>query len=180
MLRLFSIDSGSESWHWQSLSLNECCARVLCEHENAIMELELELQVVLPDELMPVWGDRDKLELLLNALIDNAIKFNKLGGRLSISAACSELRGQPAVYLQIVNQGQSVPREHAEDVFQKYSQLGALDAGKPRGVGIGLATCRAILRQMQGEIFLEPLDDEGTSIGLLLPSRQTFMESTND
>lgn len=180
MLRLFSIDSGSENWHWQSLSLNECCARVLCEHEIAITEMELELQVVLPDELMPVWGDQDKLELLLNALIDNAIKFNKLGGRLSISAACSELHGQPAVYLQIVNQGQSVPREHAEDVFQKYSQLGDLDAGKPRGVGIGLATCRAILRQMQGEIFLEPLDDEGTSIGLLLPSRQTLMESTND
>jgi len=36
---------------------------------------------------------------------------------------------------------------------------------------VGLATCRAILRQMGGEVFLEPTDEEGTSIGLLLPTR---------
>ncbi|MDH3453765.1 MAG: GAF domain-containing protein [Desulfuromonadales bacterium] len=179
MLRLFSIDSGSENWHWQSLSLSECFARVLREHEVDILEMGLELQVDLPEDLMRVWGDQDKLELLLDALVDNAIKFNRQGGLLSISAGSLTLHGQPAVYLQIANQGRSVPRESAEDIFHEYSQLGDLDAGKPSGVGIGLATCRAILRQMQGEIFLEPVDEEGTSIGLLLPTRQTLMESTN-
>ena len=33
-----------------------------------------------------------------------------------------------------------------EDIFQEYSQLGELDAGKPSGIGVGLATCRAFLR----------------------------------
>lgn len=171
MLRLFSIDSGSESWDWQRLSLGECLEDVLQEHEVEIMQMDLELQVAVPGDLMPVWGDRDKLELLLGTLIDNAIKFNRHGGRLSINASSLTLHGQPAVYLQIANHGQSVPREYAEDIFQEYSQLGDLDVGKPSGVGIGLATCRAILRQMHGEIFLEPVDDEGTSIGLLLPTR---------
>ena len=128
---------------------------------------------------MQVWGDPDKLELLLDALIDNAVKFNQQGGHLSVRAGNLTLHGKPAVYLQIANHGQSVPRENAEDIFQEYSQLGDLDAGKPSGVGIGLATCRAILRQMQGEIFLEPVEDEGTSIGLLLPTMQTHMELNN-
>ncbi len=172
MLRLFSIDSGSEDWHWQSLSLSECFARVLRAHEVEIAEVNLELQVDFPSNLMQVWGDQDKLELLLEALVDNAIKFNCQGGHLSISAANLTLHGKPAVYLQITNQGQSVPRESAYDIFQEYSQLGELDAGKPSGVGIGLATCRAILRQMHGEIFLEPVENEGTSIGLLLPTTE--------
>ncbi|MCK4508367.1 MAG: GAF domain-containing protein [Desulfuromonadales bacterium] len=176
MLRLFSIDSGSEDWHWQSLSLSECFTRVLHVHDVAIAELNLDLQVAFPTDLMPLWGDQDKLELLLEALVDNAVKFNRQGGRLSISAANLTLHGKPAVYLQIANQGQTVPRESADDIFQEYSQLGELDAGKPSGVGIGLATCRAILRQMHGEIFLEPVEDEGTSIGLLLPTT----ELTND
>ncbi len=171
MLRLFSIDSGSENWHWQNLSLSESFSRVLLEHEDELLEKDLILQVLLPENLMPVWGDQDKLELLLNALIDNAIKFNRQGGRLSINAGSLTLHDQPAVYVQIANQGQAVPRESAEDIFQEYSQLGNLDAGKPSGVGIGLATCRAILRQMQGEIFLEPVNEEGTSIGLLLPTK---------
>lgn len=179
MLRLFSIDSGSENWHWQNLSLGDGLVRTLVEYEATIIDLDLDLKLHLPDDLMSVWGDQDKLALLLDALVDNAVKFNRPGGALSISAANLTLHGAPAVYLQIVNQGQSVPREHAEDIFQEYSQLGSLDVGKPSGVGIGLATCRAILRQMRGDIFLEPVEGEGTSIGLLLPARPAHTESIN-
>jgi K+-sensing histidine kinase KdpD len=171
MLRLFSIDSGSESWHWQDLALKDSVTRVLSKHEAEIVTMELILQVHLPDELMTVWGDQDKLDMLFDALVDNAVKFNRQGGRLSIHAANLTLHGQPAVYLQIANQGQTVSREHAEDIFQEYSQLGDLNVGKPRGVGIGLATCRALLRQMKGEIFLELVEEEGTTIGLLLPTK---------
>jgi signal transduction histidine kinase len=171
MLRLFSLDSGSENWNWQALPIATPFRRVLKNHDASIRELNLELQVDFPEDLLPVWSDEDKLELLFEALVDNAVKFNRAGGRLSAVAGNLTLHGKPALYLQISNQGKAVPRENAEDIFQEYSQLGELDTGKPSGIGVGLATCRAILRQMQGEIFLEPNDAEGTSIGLLLPTR---------
>lgn len=177
MLRLFSLDSGSENWEWQELSLASCIERVMKGHDDKIRTKDLRLEMVLPDNLMPIWADQDKLELLIDALVDNAVKFNRHGGRLMIVAGNLTLHGEPALYLQISNQGESVPRENAEDIFQEYSQLGELDTGKPSGVGVGLATCRAILRHMQGEIFLEPTDEEGTSIGLLLPIR---MELKNE
>lgn len=171
MLRLFSLDSGSENWEWQELSLAESFERVLKNHQDKILEMDLNVEMALAEDLMPVWADQDKLELLLDALLDNAVKFNRLGGRLSVVAGNLTLHGKPALYLQIGNQGKTVSRENAEDIFEEYSQLGELDSGKPSGVGVGLATCRAILRHMQGEIFLEPTDGEGTSIGLLLPTR---------
>ncbi len=177
MLRLFSLDSGSENWDWQVVSLPEALSRVLENHDIRIREMNLDLHVDFPEDLLPVWADQDKLELLFDGLVDNAVKFNRQGGHLSVTAGNLTLHGEPALYLQISNQGKTVPRESAEDIFQEYSQLGELDAGKPSGVGVGLATCRAILRQMQGEIFLEPKDEEGTSIGLLLPTR---MELNND
>jgi signal transduction histidine kinase/CheY-like chemotaxis protein len=169
MLRLFAIDSGGENWDWQSVELAEVVERVLLEYEDRIAARELIVEAELAEELPQVWGARDKLELLLSALVDNAIKFNRQGGRLSLRADPLELYGKPAVYLRIANDGETVPRESAEDVFEGYSQLGRLDAGKPSGVGIGLATSRAILRQMQGEIVLEPGEGEGTAFGLLLP-----------
>ena len=171
MLRLFSLDSGSENWDWQVASLPEALRRVLENHDVRIQEMNLNLHVDFPEDLLPVWADQDKLELLFDALVDNAVKFNRQGGRLSVTAGNLTLHGEPAVYVQISNQGKTVPRENAEDIFQEYSQLGELDAGKPSGIGVGLATCRAILRQMKGDIFLEPNDEEGTSIGLLLPTR---------
>ena len=171
MLRLFSLDSGSENWDWQVASLPEALRRVLENHDVRIQEMNLNLHVDFPEDLLPVWADQDKLELLFDALVDNAVKFNRQGGCLSVTAGNLTLHGEPAVYVQISNQGKTVPRENAEDIFQEYSQLGELDAGKPSGIGVGLATCRAILRQMKGDIFLEPNDEEGTSIGLLLPTR---------
>ncbi len=171
MLRLFSLDSGSENWDWQVVSLPETLSRVLENHDVRIQEMTLNLHVDFPEDLQPVWADQDKLELLFDALVDNAVKFNRQGGRLSVMAGNLTLHGEPTVYVQISNQGKTVPRENAEDIFQEYSQLGELDTGKPSGIGVGLATCRAILRQMKGDIFLEPNDEEGTSIGLLLPTR---------
>jgi signal transduction histidine kinase/DNA-binding NarL/FixJ family response regulator len=171
LLRLFSLDSGSENWDWQLVSLPEAFSRVLENHDVRIQEMNLNLHVDFPEDLQPVWADQDKLELLFDALVDNAVKFNRQGGRLSVTAGNLRLHGEPTLYLQISNQGKSVPRENAEDIFQEYSQLGELDTGKPSGIGVGLATSRAILRQMKGDIFLEPDDDEGTSIGLLLPTR---------
>jgi len=171
MLRLFSLDSGSENWDWQVVSLPEALSRVLENHDVRIQEMNLDLHVDFPEDLLSVWADQDKLELLFDALVDNAVKFNREGGRLSVTAGNLMLHGEPTLYLQISNQGKTVPRENAEDIFQEYSQLGELDTGKPSGIGVGLATCRAILRQMKGDIFLEPDDEEGTTIGLLLPTR---------
>ena len=171
MLRLFSLDAGSENWDWQVVSLPEALSPVLENHDVRIQEMNLDLHVDFPEDLLSVRADQDKLELLFDALVDNAVKFNREGGRLSVTAGNLMLHGEPALYLQISNQGKTVPRENAEDIFQEYSQLGELDTGKPSGIGVGLATCRAILRQMKGDIFLEPDDEEGTTIGLLLPTR---------
>jgi len=171
MLRLFSLDAGSENWDWQVVSLPEALSPVLENHDVRIQEMNLDLHVDFPEDLLSVRADQDKLELLFDALVDNAVKFNREGGRLSVTAGNLMLHGEPTLYLQISNQGKTVPRENAEDIFQEYSQLGELDTGKPSGIGVGLATCRAILRQMKGDIFLEPDDEEGTTIGLLLPTR---------
>jgi len=170
MLRLFSIDSDNERWHWQHLDLRPCLEEALTGHAEAIDDLDLGVDVVLADDLRPLWADHDKLLLLLDALIDNAVKFNRAGGAVRIRAENREVGDHPCVYLAIANDGRTVQPEQADFIFQHYSQLGDLDTGKPCGVGIGLATCRVILRQMRGSIFLEPRSGEGTCMGLLLPT----------
>lgn len=176
MLRLFSIDSGSEGWRWENIPLEECVRGVLGDYDVRMAEENLQLECDFPADLPDVWGARDKLEILVDALIDNAVKFNRNGGRLSVRASIGALQGLPAVVLQVDNQGQSTPPESARLLLQGYTQLGDLDTGKPSGVGIGLATSRAILRQMCGDIRFEPVSGEGTSIRVLLPVRETFEE----
>jgi signal transduction histidine kinase len=179
MLRLFAIDSGSENWNWQELDLVAAVIDCLQSHELGQAELALDLDCVMAEDLQLIWGDPDRVALLLDSLFDNAIKFNRPGGSIRLRSENRDLNGSPMVYLSISNEGTTVPQESAEEIFQQYTQLGGLDSGKPSGVGIGLATCRAILRQMHGDIFLEPMSGEGTSLGVLLPTRQTYEDKNN-
>ena len=180
MLRLFSLDSGLENWHWQELDLAVAISRQLSEYQDALRERELSLAVDIAAGLAPVWGDGDKLTLLLGSLLDNAIKFNRQGGEVAIQAENRQIDGRPMVYLAIANDGESVPVAAADEIFEAYAQLGDLDTGKPHGVGIGLATCRAILHQLHGRIFLEPHERQGTRFGLILPTRTAFEEMDHD
>lgn len=180
MLRLFAIDSGSERWQWQAVSLPDCLAETLEKHILPIAEKDLAIEREIAPDLAAVWADRDKLLLLLEALVDNAVKFNRPGGSIRLRVENRESGGRPHVYLAIANDGRTVPPEMADKIFQHYSQLGDIDTDKPCGVGVGLATCRAILRQMQGSIFLEPMNGEGTCLGLLLPVRPHREEVAHD
>ncbi|PLX87544.1 MAG: hypothetical protein C0614_03005 [Desulfuromonas sp.] len=180
MLRLFSLDSGLENWHWQELDLAAIITRQLSVCKNSLQERDLSVAVDIADGLAPIWGDSDKLALLLGCLLDNAIKFNLQGGTVAIEAGNRQVDGQPMVYLTIANDGESVPLSAADEIFEAYAQLGDLDTGKPHGVGIGLATCRAILHQLHGRIFLEPHERQGTRFGLFLPTRAAFEEMDHD
>ncbi|MCM2265232.1 MAG: GAF domain-containing protein [Desulfuromonadales bacterium] len=177
MLRLFAIDSGSEHWQWAAVELPSCINEVLTAHDLTIAERDLTVELKLAEGLAAVWADRDKLLLLLDALIENAVKFNRDGGGIRIHAENREINSSPYVYLAIANDGRTVLPEQSDLIFQHYSQLGDLDTDKPCGVGIGLAICRAILRQMQGWIFLEAVSGEGTCLGLLLPDRPSRKET---
>lgn len=180
MLRLFAIDSGNARWQWEAVALPACLDESLASHVLAMADMDLAVDREIAGDLTTVWADRDKLMILLDALVDNAIKFNRSGGGIRIHAENRQIDGHPYVYLAIANDGRKVLPEQADLIFQHYSQLGDLDTDKPCGVGIGLATCRAILHQMQGEIFLEPVNGEGTCLGLLLPARFRHEESTHD
>lgn len=170
MLRLFSIDSGGERWDWRSFSLEGLLSEALTRKGADIAEKDLQPCLNIAEDLHEVYGDPEKTGILINALIDNAVKFNRPGGRIQVFLENRAIEGKPHVYLQVHNDGLAVPAEAGEDIFNEYTQLGDINTEKPTGVGIGLAICKAIVGRMGGSIFLEPTQGEGTTFGLLLPT----------
>lgn len=174
MLRLFSIESERENWQWREFSLDMAVAGVLRTHAREIQRRELQTSTCLPDDSPDIYGDVEKFSMALSALIDNAVKFNRDQGKLSVTAQTETVEGLPFVRLQIANDGESIPFEAREAVFEQYSQLGDIDTGKPCGVGVGLALVKAIVGRMQGRVFLELRQEEGTAFCLLLPTAEAY------
>ncbi len=174
MLRLFSIESEREVWRWKSFGVAWPIADALQYFDRKMKERSLATQLELDDDLPEIYGDQEKFGMALNSLIDNAIKFNRDGGLVRVRAEVRRYDGLQYIYLQVFNQGQTVPLEAHETIFNSYTQLGDIDTEKPHGVGIGLALTKVVVDRMKGDIFLEETAEKGTCFGLLLPTEETY------
>ena len=174
MLRLFSIESEREVWRWKSFGVPWSIADALQYYRSTMSERNLVTEINIQDDLPEIYGDQEKFGMAFNSLIDNAVKFNRDGGRVRISAAVQEFEGLDYIYLQIFNDGHTVPTKALETIFDSYTQLGDIDTEKPHGVGIGLALVKVVVDRMRGDIFLEEISGEGTCFGLMLPTENTY------
>lgn len=174
MLRLFSIESEREPWAWKPFSLGWVLADAFQQHGKSIQRLGLQVEIEMDEELPELYGDAEKFALALNALLDNAVKFNREKGRIRVVAAPRVLDELDYTYVQIENDGQEIPPEARGSIFDSYTQLGDINIAKPHGVGIGLSLVQVIIERMRGKIFLEEKKGEGASFALLLPTETSY------
>ena len=168
MMLLFSLDSGTTTWRLEPFDFNTLCSEALNGFVELIKKNDLCINLWVARDLPELLNDVEKLRGVLEALIDNAIKFNRPGGLISISADL--LPDDPEkVCVRIYNDGDKVPDEAAETIFVPYNQLGDLNTDKPSGVGIGLTLCKTVVETMGGEILLNSSGDEGTAFSIVLP-----------
>jgi signal transduction histidine kinase len=103
-------------------------------------------------ELEAVPADPDLLRRVLENLIDNAIRYAPKQSRITLSAKVHD----DDVELRIADQGQGVPAELRESIFDRFVQLDNGDRVAPRtGRGLGLTFCRLAVEAHGGRIYVE-------------------------
>jgi len=174
MLRLFSIESEREIWRWKTFGVPWPIADAFQYFSNRMTALGLEIEIDIDEDLPDIYADQEKFGMAFHAMIDNAVKFNRPGGRLRVRVRQRQQEGLEYVYVQIYNDGRKIPVDALDSIFSSYTQLGNIDTEKPHGVGIGLALTKVVIDRMHGDVFLEEVSEEGTSFGMLLPTEQTY------
>jgi signal transduction histidine kinase len=105
-----------------------------------------------------VLADSQRLQQVLLNLVSNAIKYNRDGGRVTLTcapAAPGRLR------LSIADTGAGIAADLRSRLFTPFDRLGAESAGV-EGTGLGLALSKRLVEAMGGEIGLQSVHDEGT------------------
>jgi len=113
-----------------------------------------------------VAGDPACLNVLLDNLIVNAIKYNKPDGRVVVSAM--ESRGE--VVIAVADTGIGIPAEYRQSLFDEFVRVQGECAKKTAGTGLGLAICRRIVNEMCGAIELESEVGAGSTFRVRLPA----------
>lgn len=121
------------------------------------------LECVPEDPDATVETDVDRCRRLIGALLDNALNATPPGGRVRLKAR----RDGVWWNLTVTDTGPGIPREYLERVFEP---LFRVPKTTYPGQGIGLAVCRELARQLQGEIAIEPGPGQGTVAIVRLPA----------
>jgi len=177
MMMLFSLDSGTAIWQLERFNLKALSNEILSGFVNQIDNNGISVNLWVSEKLPELLNDAEKLRAVLEALIDNAIKFNHPEGLICISADFLPADSN-MLHIRVFNSGEKIPAEAAEEIFAPYSQLGEINTNKPKGVGIGLTLCKTVVEIMRGEISLDQSSDEGTAFSLILPLQCNHLQES--
>lgn len=116
-----------------------------------------------PDELPVILGNPLHLMQMATNLIDNAIKFTPLAGRIDIR--CRSETGQ--LIIEVADNGPGIPLQDQPHVFEKFYR-GSNLAQSTNGTGLGLSIVKSIVEKHRGRIWLES-SPKGTTFTVILP-----------
>jgi signal transduction histidine kinase len=116
----------------------------------------------LPDEPLDASVDRDKLRQVLDALLDNAVKYSPGGGTVTVAAR----RRADAVEVRIADEGVGISLDEQERIFSKFHRSEAAPVG---GTGLGLFIVQGLVRAMGGRIWVDSNAGSGSTFVFELP-----------
>ncbi|MFC0905765.1 vancomycin resistance histidine kinase VanS [Clostridium sp. MT-14] len=122
-----------------------------------------QVSVNVPDSLT-LWGDADKLARVFNNILKNAIAYSYENSVIDISAE----RKDKNIVITFTNQGNPIPQEKLETIFEKFFRLDTSRSTNTGGAGLGLAIAKEIVNAHGGNIFVQS-NTENTVFTVVLP-----------
>ena len=118
-------------------------------------------------EGLTLWGDADKLGRVFNNILKNAIVYSYEKSVIDIYAQQQDKN----IMITFTNQGNPIPREKLETIFEKFFRLDTSRSTNTGGAGLGLAIAKEIVNAHGGHIFVQS-NTEKTVFTVALPQKQ--------
>ena len=161
ILELSAIEAGTVRVQAAPLHLHNVVADVFTALAARAAERRIELRNDVPHEAI-VSGERNRLEQMITNLVDNAIKFNAEGGRVSVSHRRDGKRERDII--GVTDTGEGIAPEHIERIFERFYRVDRARSRALGGTGLGLAIVKHLARAHDGEARVESNSDGSTFI----------------
>jgi signal transduction histidine kinase len=137
----------------------------LVRERAARQGIALELDV--HERVDEVVADERKIKQVLLNLLSNAVKFTPAGGRVGVRVALAD----GMVEIAVRDSGIGIAPQDQEAIFEEFRQVGADEARKREGTGLGLALARRFVELHGGKIWVESAVGRGSTFTFTLPVR---------
>ncbi len=161
IIRISQLDEHTEIAK-EPVDLKEIAREVLEQLQPAAQKKQVSL--VLEGDGCVYTGVRRYLYEIFYNLCDNAIRYNKEGGRVTVRI-CRE-KGGPVV--QVEDTGIGIPAEHQERIFERFYRVDKSHSKETGGTGLGLSIVKHAVAYHDGTVELESTPGKGTTVRVRL------------
>ncbi len=147
-------DSMADPGAMKPFNLSEELVMTLLSFEARANEKRLEVNLQLPDDELWVRGNQDSIHRVIYNLLDNAIKFSREGGMLSLAMW---KQGQK-VYVSVADEGEVIPEDDLPFIFDRFHKSDRSRSLDRDGVGLGLYLVKSILDAHDEDIVVTSKD----------------------
>jgi two-component system, OmpR family, phosphate regulon sensor histidine kinase PhoR len=165
LLTISQLESGQIVVNQQSVPLRNIADRVLEDLESRADERGISLDNQIPVDLL-VLADADRLQQVFFNIVDNAIKYNRAQGSVTISA---RPRDNSSIETCIRDNGAGIPPDSVDRIFERFYRVDKARSREQGGTGLGLAIVKHIIQSHGGEVWLESELGSGSSFYFTLP-----------
>ncbi|WP_294277349.1 GAF domain-containing sensor histidine kinase [uncultured Chryseobacterium sp.] len=162
-LNFSKLDNGLLTLNKMPFDFKNFVSEMIADHytlnvNNHGFELITDAETVLP-------ADKNKIQLVITNLIENAIKYAPSGTPIQVRISSDHNE----VKFEIIDQGPGIAEQDALKIFDRFYRVQNTDTKQIAGFGIGLYVCKEIIELHQGNIGVESTLGEGSRFWFTLP-----------
>jgi two-component system phosphate regulon sensor histidine kinase PhoR len=165
LLDLSSVESGKMRLSFNFCSLYDIVERVLHTLRPMAQEKLVTLLHHIPRQFSAVWADEACLAQILLNLIENAVKYNKPNGSVTVSAREENNR----IVIDVADTGIGIPPEDLSRIFERFYRVDKAHSRQLGGTGLGLSIVKHMAQAIHGEISVVSTLNQGSIFSLNLP-----------
>lgn len=167
ILDFSKIESGKMDIVLESFEMQDLIDEVKILTESMALKKEMTIALDLPVSI-DIYADRQLIKQVLLNLISNAIKFSP-----NFSSVVLEYKYKDGYdVFAIHDQGAGIPKDQMATLFDPFTQIREHQNDAMKGTGLGLAIVKKIMELHDGKIWVESVEEEGSTFFIALPNKE--------
>jgi PAS domain S-box-containing protein len=167
IIRISSIEKGLEKIELSEMVLDDICSEIFVHYKEKAESKGITLNLDKSNiSAMEIIADREKLKLVIENLLSNALKYTSEG---EIFLSCEKT----GTFLEfsVKDTGIGIKEDHYERIFDRFYQIDYGQSRKYGGTGLGLAICKSYIELMGGSIWVNSVEGKGSTFHFTIPFR---------
>ncbi len=144
--------------------INEIIHQAIEAHMIQIEQARLSFFTEIADEPLWIMGNAQRMRQVLDNLISNAIKYNRVGGYVKVSAR----RDEEHLIVSVEDNGLGIPLKEQPKIFDRFYRVQRPETDDIRGTGLGLSIVKSVIEKHKGRIWVRSYPGKGSTFAFVL------------